>query len=117
MDANEKTLADQLFKCQIEQHTWREELSTRLSLILGGVDPVDSAIEDLKFCDVSYDYYDWSLELQGCDDSLKLTQEQAKQIFALGFERFWLNWADGTELYVYKDASGIQIGERKRKGA
>lgn len=117
MDANEKTLAGRLFEAQREAICLEHELCTKLAVILGGGDPADSSFEDFKFCDVSYDDHDSSLELLGCNEALNLTQEQAAQIFALGFERVWLNWTDGTNRLVCKFASGIQIGERKRRGA
>lgn len=59
--------------------------------------------------DICTDWYDNSLELVGCIDSLKeATPEQQKAIFDLGFSRFWLNWGEKgspehREKYYYKE--------------
>lgn len=53
--------------------------------------------EQVKFDDVTHDYYDSSFELKGAHDDLRITDEQWDKFRELGFSRAWICHKDGTE--------------------
>lgn len=61
---------------------------------------------------ISYDHYDRSLEIH-CEaeapEDWALSADSASLIFSLGFDRVWVNFANGTEQY----AEPGRTGERK----
>lgn len=68
---------------------------------------------------IATDAYDNSLEVYfelATPGDLQATEKEAQAIFAMGFSRFWLNFADGTEQQVsnvWVD-KGLHICQRRR---
>lgn len=45
-------------------------------------------------------------------ESMVADIEQAAQVLGMGFARFWLNFADGTEQYCHRDGGEVHVGTR-----
>lgn len=85
----------------------------------------ESMVED-RLCDIwpdvvhhiSTDSYDNSLEVYfdtNAPPDLASTEEEARQIIEWGFDRFWLNFTDGTEQHGGKDRVGkLKVFERHK---
>jgi hypothetical protein len=99
---SERTLAERIFDgshaaCQVE-------------------DRLDEMWPDVVH-HTSHDSYDDSLEVyfeKTVPSDFKATQEEAKKIFGMGFNRFWLNFTDGTEQMCSNawKGEGLHVGER-----
>ena len=100
------TLYSRLLPARVELGLLEEEL----------FNAVDALWPELVV-DVAWDDYDAAMELHFEPDvpaDLTVSMEQAEALMALGFAGGWLNFADGTEVQFYRDASGeIVIGPRK----
>lgn len=60
--------------------------------------------------DIGHDAYDASLEIYA-DADIAPTPEQAAAVIAMGFSRFWINFRDETEIFVY----GTSINQRRKR--
>jgi hypothetical protein len=59
--------------------------------------------DNMYFENIIYDDYDYSFEVVGIEDyNYRCTKEEIKEIFDLGFEKFWIVFDDGSELEYYK---------------
>lgn len=56
-------------------------------------------IDDQMYEYTSYDDYDYSFELKGCEKGLELTKVQKLKCKLAGFHQAWLCYKDGTEKY------------------
>jgi hypothetical protein len=71
--------------------------------------------------DLVYDDYDASFELRGTRDDFEPTADQLTAVWALGFDRGWICYKDGTERYVSPKTRGERkpsrhtASERKRE--
>lgn len=68
---------------------------------------LDVSPDDPPFEKFSFDEYDSSFELRQCADDLRFDDDQAGQLFAMGFKQFWLNHLDGTETFYAMVDGGI----------
>ena len=60
------------------------------------------------------DPYDTSIEFKDCAPDMRLTPEQQRALWTLGFLRCWLCHEDDHETYYYKeDANPTTEGHRK----
>ncbi len=57
---------------------------------------------DVPFKDISFDWYDSSIELIDCANDLKLNKSQRREIWSLGFDKCWLKYRNGTQRYYRK---------------
>ena len=77
---------------------WRELLADAIfdyfNLLLGGNDDGLTLLDD-----ISTDHYDNSIELHGVKPSTAISEELRQAIKELGFDRYWINFTDGTEQY------------------
>lgn len=80
-------LAERIFEAQINDAVYKDEFENEALRIL-------QIKGDWPFADYSFDYYDGSFELRGCDPALKLSEEQQKEFWQLGFSQCWLNYED-----------------------
>lgn len=55
-----------------------------------------------KVQDITYDEYDGSVEFKDCTDDFIFTQENAEEVFKLGFKRMWVCYSNKPELYFTK---------------
>lgn len=64
------------------------------------------------------DSYDWSLEVYFTDRTpadFSISPQEAVEIFAFGFRKFWLNFADGSEQAGWTADGSYKVGERQPK--
>jgi hypothetical protein len=105
--------AENLFEIDCKARNMAEDMLDKILVILTGSETPDHyPMEDWH-----YDYYDYSFELDGCDNDLRLTEDQYKQIEALGFYHGWLNHKDGMETFykITKEKGFIESRQVKRK--
>lgn len=89
---NEDTFAARLFQAERTYTMLDSELYDQVIRIFG----ID-AERQWPFEDITNDYYDSSFEIKLAQPELDPTEEQRKEFWALGFERFWICYVDGTE--------------------
>ena len=102
------TAADELFAAIGAAGVIEERVSNEVARILEfdwGQDPPCD--------DITFDPYDASFELKGCRNDLLVMKDQCEQLWALGFDRFWLCHLDGAETYYWKGCSAGSRKERK----
>lgn len=56
-----------------------------------------------EYTHTTVDPYDTSIEFLDCGSAMRLTPEQQKALWEIGFARCWLNHDDGSETYYYAD--------------
>lgn len=103
------TLADRVFAAQIAMAKAEDELTDAVMGWLG----VAQDAEKCPWINLSWDYYDDSLELHGCPVDLRLTRGEQGAAWEAGFKRIWLNHRDGSETY-YSEAH--PEGQRGKDG-
>lgn len=108
-DLAESTFADELFCASAALSRVEGALCDRLHAIVGV--PAAACWWD----DVTWDWYDRSVELKNVRNDLELTPEMRQQIAALGFERMWICYQDGTERH-YWGTGMAEGGTRRRDG-
>jgi hypothetical protein len=80
---------------------------------------IEDRIDDLfpeLVCKIGSDYYDNSLEVYMSPETPKdfsVTQEQADEIFKMGFSRFWFNFTDGSEQTAIAKGEFAGVKERR----
>ena len=80
----------------MQEHSESEaEADDAIVAIMGGAETLP---ETWGFSHITYDAYDSSFELKKATRTP--TKEQAEQLLALGFERFWVCHDDGSETYI-----------------
>jgi hypothetical protein len=92
-------LADRIFEAENRAHRLEDEFG-RVTMEILGLDDEG----DWPFADFHFDSYDKSFELDGCEVSLGLTQEQQAKFWDLGFLQCWLNYHNGTQNHYYLDS-------------
>jgi hypothetical protein len=65
------------------------------------------------FLDLTWDWYDFSVEFKNANKDLKLAPEQLEKLWELGFMRAWVCHEDGWETYYYK--GGLDSGYRNKR--
>lgn len=88
------TLAERIFEVIREKADLETAFENRVLKILNVTDQYVWPFEDYSF-----DEYDSSFELKECSTDLKLSEEQQKEFWELGFQRCWLTYTDETERY------------------
>ncbi len=64
-----------------------------------GIDPEKDLDAPWPFVDVTHDYYDRSFELKGVTPGVELSLDARTKAGELGFDRCWLCYQDGSEMY------------------
>jgi len=72
-----------------------DEMQNCFNILLGGGE-LDGKGEIL-FDEITTDHYDNSVELKGVKVGTQIPDALAKTIYEMGFDRFWVCFADGTE--------------------
>ena len=99
--AKEGTIADEIHCMSSWKASLYDDIYEKLNVLLGG----NKEGEDQDICmfdDITTDSYDNSLELKGVRDNTEIKQELIDTVFEMGFDRFWVNFIDGSEKYFYK---------------
>lgn len=60
---------------------------------------------DISEEDITWDYYDRSIEFHGVINNFQLDTVRLKLLWAYGFERCWINYIDGTQTYYDRSNS------------
>jgi hypothetical protein len=106
-----KTFANNLFAAMDHASNFSDRFGEEIQEILGLTVP-----HEWPFDDYHFDSYDSSFELDSCRADFKLTPEQQKKFWELGFWRCWLNYPDGTERHYWKGNTCHESqGRLKRK--
>lgn len=101
------SFADDMFKAFYALGRFEDDLGTELEKL---------GIPDQEYNDLTWDHYDYSVEFKDACPHFRLTPEQLKGIWELGFHRLWICHADGWETYYHKDIdqSFVNVrGERR----
>ena len=70
-----------------------------------------------EFSRIIWDSYDCSVELVGVSPGYVINNEALTYIFDQGFQRMWLNYTDGSEVYCHKGGKPVlhkQAGGRPK---
>ena len=59
-----------------------------------GIDP--GSDQDWPYDDYGFDWYDSSMELHNVFPGFRITMEQVETILAMGLQRIFVNYSDGT---------------------
>ena len=98
-----------LFKRMLEGYFAKIEAGFEIEKILGW--------EWDSIAGLGFDYYDESFEIYAPEDVVDCTPtaEQHDKIMALGCQRYWINFADGTDRYGRGERKQCAGGSRWRK--
>ena len=91
------TIADEIHCATSLKSLLYDDIYSRINVLLGGNDSGRS-----MFDDITTDWYDNSLELKGVIDGTEIKPEVIQAIYEMGFDRFWVNFIDGSEKYFFK---------------
>ena len=66
-------------------------------------DLLEPYIPDHVDWELTWDYYDESIELHHMPPDWRMPVEVLKKLFAEGFQRMWVNYEDKSEIYYTKN--------------
>lgn len=95
--ATELSLAQRIFDAELAVSLLHDELFQTIC--------ANGAIDGYLFTEWRFDDYDSSIEFDGCAPDFRLTEDQQKLLWSIGFDRCWLNHTDGWETYYQKTGS------------
>lgn len=106
-----KDFANELFLAHAKFKGLEEDLEDYIVQEVLGIPEEDY---NWPFEEITFDYYDSSFELKGCDDGLELSPEQRKKMWDIGFDRCWLCFKNETtpktkEKYYSKSSGGVEF--------
>jgi len=99
--ADEITLAQKYFDAYVASMSLEDDLNDALLEAVG----INPGIEGhpWPFEDITYDHYDGSFEFKKTRLDWKITPEQLKLCWKLGFSRCWICYVNGDEQYYTWD--------------
>jgi hypothetical protein len=83
-------LASKFFQAEIIFNKIRDNLYTAL----------DEFLNDKQYSEITWDYYDISIEFLGCDLSFDLDEKQRSKLWEMGFVQCWVCYGDRSKKYV-----------------
>ena len=74
-----------------------------------GLIDFESIQSDKSYDTWGTDDYDSSIELKGCTEGVEVDRDQWLAIHALGFQRMWICYRDGSEKYYFWDMDKYDV--------